>query len=77
MRHLEEVKVDVDSKIVKNPQIAKKHPYNNLVLGKLELKLIGLDEKLFHDTTEQNHDKKPWETFYSDIQEYQEVKNRR
>lgn len=66
MRHLEEVKVDIDHMLQNNPSMGYGKAYKNKVLGKLNLKQIGLDEKIFFED-EKEQDRTAWDTFYKDL----------
>ena len=44
--------------------------YKNKVLGKLNLKLIGLDEKIFYEDVkgpDNNPNRNAWHSFYTDL----------
>ena len=70
MRHLEEQKVKIDHLMENDPTMGFGKAYKNKVLGKLNLKLIGLDEKIFYEDVkgpDSNPNRNAWHSFYTDL----------
>ena len=73
MRHLEEAKLGIDHMLQNNPSMGFGKAYKNKVLGKLNLKQIGLDEKIFFEGKD-DPDRDAWDEFYKDLKVHSKSK---